>query len=54
MKRYFLLTCIVALTTIMQSVSVNAADFFGPGPGPGWGGGGWGGRGWCGGGWGGW
>ena len=60
MKRNFLPACIVAITTIMQSVSANAADFYGPGPG--WGGGGWGGGGggwgggWGGGGggWGGW
>jgi len=66
MKRYFLLGCIVAITPIMQSVSANAADFFGPGIAPrapyvpprsnwsggaGWGGGGWGGCGCCCGGW---
>ena len=52
MKRYFLLSCIVAIMPIVQSVSARAADFFGPGIAPSFHGGGRGG-GWSGGGWGG-
>ena len=51
MKRYFLLSCIVAIMPIVQSVSANAADLFVPAPS--YGGGGYGGYGGGGGGWGG-